>query len=318
MDPLSDVLRTSRLMGGVFLHAEFSEPWCLGVRVLPESCAPFLGQAIDVIPYHYVLEGRLRGRVGDGPIFECGPGQLAMFPRNDYHLLGGDLRLPPVPSKDVVTRPADGALFSIRMGGGGARTRIVCGYLAGDQLGAGPIVNTLPAVLHLDYSHGASAEWIRSTFHFAAAEIAAGRLGSETIFAKISELLFVEGIRHYAEQMPDGQTGWLAGLRDPFVSRALAVLHGRLRDPWTVDKLGREVGMSRSALGARFLQVIGKPPMQYLARWRIQVAAQELRHTGKPIARIADEVGYDSEASLTRAFKRVMGIPPASWRRQQQ
>jgi AraC-like DNA-binding protein len=317
MDALSDVLRTVRLKGGVFLHAEFSEPWCLGVKVLPESCAPFLGETSEIIPYHYVVDGRLRVRVPGGPIYELASGGLALFPRNDAHLLGGDLGLPPIPSGDVVQPPAGGGLATIRLGGGGPRTRIVCGFLASAHMQTNPVVNTLPAVLCLDYREGPSASWIRSTFSYAADEIAAGRMGSETVFAKLSELLFVEAIRRYTESLPEGQSGWLAGLRDPFVSRALAALHRSPGDPWTVDDLGREVGLSRSALTERFTHVIGVAPMQYLANWRIQVAAQELLNSGKSIPRIAQDIGYEAEASFARAFKRRMGVPPATWRRTQ-
>jgi AraC-like DNA-binding protein len=316
MDALSDVLRTIRLKGGVFLHAEFSDPWCLGVKVLPESCATFLGETAEIIPYHYVVEGRLRVQVAGGPIYELETGALALFPRNDYHLLGGDLRLKPVPSGDVVKPPTGGGLATIRLGGDGPRTRIVCGFLGGEKMQANPVVSTLPAVLRLEYREGPTASWIRDTFRYAADEIAAGRMGSETVFAKLSELLFVEAIRRYAESLPEGQTGWLAGLRDPYVSRALALLHSRLRDPWTVDALGQHVGLSRSALADRFSHVIGLPPMQYLAQWRMQVAAQELLNSNRSISRIAQKTGYDTDASFTRAFKRLMGMPPGVWRRQ--
>lgn len=287
----------------------------MGVKVLPESCAPFLGETAEIIPYHYVVDGHLRIQVTDGPVHEVGAGGLALFPRNDYHLLGGDLGLPPTPSVEVVHPPTRGGLATIRLGGDGARTRIVCGFLAGEHLQANPVVHTLPAVLCLDYREGPSAVWIRNTFSYAADEIAAGRMGSETVFAKLSELLFVEAIRRYTESLPDGQTGWLAGLRDPFLSRALALLHGRPGAGWTVDELGREVGLSRSALTGRFTHVIGMPPMQYLAGWRIQVAAQELLNSSKSIPRIAQDIGYESEASFARAFKRRMGVPPAAWRR---
>jgi len=314
MDALSDVLRTVRLKGGVFLHAEFSEPWCLGVKVQPESCASFLGQASDIIPYHYVLDGQLRILVNDETVQEIETGGLALFPRNDYHLLGGNLELPPIPSVDVVHPPARGGLATIMLGGGGVRTRIVCGFLAGENLQSNPVVTALPTVLCLDYRDDPSGAWIRNTFSYAADEIAAGRMGSETVFAKLSELLFVEAIRRYAEALPEGQTGWLAGLRDPFVSRALAVLHERPGDPWTVETLGREAGLSRSALTDRFTQVIGMPPMQYLASWRIQLAAQELLNTSKSIPRIAQDIGYETEAAFARAFKRRMGAPPATWR----
>ena len=315
MDALSDVLHTVRLKGGVFLHAEFSQPWCLSSQIEPGMCASFLGETSEIIPYHYVIEGRLRVQVANEPVCELRPGGLVLLPRNDAHLLGGDLRLPPTPSAAVVQLPADGGLATIRLGGDGDRTRIVCGFLAGENLQENPAIRALPALLQLDYREGPSATWIRNTFSYAADEIAAGRMGSETMFAKLSELLFVEAIRRFTESLPEGQTGWLAGLRDPFVSRALAVLHRRPGDPWSVDELGREVGLSRSALTDRFTQVIGVPPMQYLASWRIQVACQELLNTSKSIPRIAQAIGYETEASFARAFKRRMGVPPATWRR---
>lgn len=315
MDALSDVLKATRLKGGVFLHAEFSDPWCLSSQVSSENCARFLDAASDIIPYHYVLEGRLRVQTEGAPTIELGPGQVVLLPRNDLHLLGGDLSLPPVSGDDVVIPSNDGGLSVIRHGGGGERTRIICGFLGADNLDRNPIISSLPSVLELDVREGSGAEWIRSTFSYAAEEIAAGRAGSETILAKVSELLFVEAVRRYAESLPEEQTGWLAGLKDSYVSRALALLHARLNKSWTVDALGREVGLSRSALADRFNQIIGVPPMQYLTQWRMQFAAQELRHSNKSIMHVALEVGYDSEAAFARAFKRVMGTPPAAWRR---
>jgi AraC-like DNA-binding protein len=162
-----------------------------------------------------------------------------------------------------------------------------------------------------------AAEWIRSTFQYAAEEVAAGRPGSETVLAKLSELLFVEAVRRYAETLPDGRTGWLAGLRDIHVARALALLHRDIVRPWTVDELGREVGLSRSALADRFTRLIGVPPMHYIASWRIQVATQKLRNTSASLAQVADMVGYESEAAFSRAFKKAVGVAPATWRRSQ-
>src|SRR5690606_35943663 len=132
--------------------------------------------------------------------------------------------------------------------------------------------------------------------------------------AKLSELLLVEAIRRYAETLPPDSTGWIAALQDRFLSRALAELHADVAAPWTVEALGKRVGLSRSALADRFTRVLGKAPMQYLASWRIQVAAHELRATTKPIAAIAELVGYESDASFTRAFKRELGVSPTRWR----
>jgi len=316
MDALSDVLRVAHMTGGVFLHAEFTEPWCLAAQVSAESCSPFLGKTAHVVPYHYVVEGRLVVRVGDEAPAILGPGEVVMFPQNAPHLMGGDLDLPPTPVSEVVRPPTDGGLATIRHGGGGAMTRLICGYLGCDVTAANPVIGMLPAALRLHAEDAGAAEWIRTTFQYAADEVAAGRAGSETVLAKLSELLFVEAVRRYADALPEGRTGWLAGLRDPYVARALALLHGRIDTPWTMDALGREVGLSRSALAERFTRLIGMAPMHYLAGWRMQVAASKLRETHAPMAQIALDVGYDSEAAFTRAFKRHFDVPPATWRRQ--
>lgn len=317
MDALSDVLRVMRLKGGVFLRGQFGAPWCISVKVLPEACAPYLGDTDYIIPYHYVLEGRMRVRAIDGSEFEVASGESVLFPRNELHLLGSDLDRAPVRGADIVQPPAAaGGLATISFGGNGAQTRIVCGFLGTEDIRGNPVAGALPSVLHLDVRDGSSAEWIQSTFHYAAERIAAGHMGSDAIMSKLSELLLVEAVQRYAEKLPNKQTGWLAGLTDPYVSRAMALLHARVSDPWTVDALGREVGLSRSALADRFGEVLGMPPMQYLANWRIHAAAHELINSGKSMLQIAHEVGYESEASFTRAFKRIIGTPPATWRRQ--
>jgi AraC-like DNA-binding protein len=305
------------LTGGVFLHAEFFAPWCIAARVGPEHCAPVLGPASHLIIYHYVVEGELHIRVEgeDGEGLVLGAGEVVMLPRNDLHLMGSDLSLPPVAGSDIIRPPKDGGLFSIHHGGAGERTRIVCGFLGCASAKGNPVLSTLPSLLKLNVEQGGAAEWIRSTFRYAAEEVSAGRPGSETVLAKLSELLFVESVRRYAETLPDGQTGWLAGLRDPYVARALALLHRDIARPWNVDELGREVALSRSALADRFIRLIGVPPMHYLASWRMQVATQQLRNTSASLAQIAEMVGYNSEAAFSRAFKKAFGTAPATWRR---
>ncbi len=317
MDALSDVLRVAHLTGGVFLHADFFAPWCMAARVAPEHCAPALGPVSKLILYHYVVEGELRIRVGgeDTEELVLGVGDVVLLPRNDLHLVGSDLTLRPVPGSDIIQPPKDGGLFTIRHGGSGKRTRMICGYLGHDSAEENPVISTLPPLLKLDAERGGAAEWIRSTFQFAAEEVAAGRPGSETVLAKLSELLFVEAVRRYAQVLPQGQTGWLAGLRDPYVSRALALLHHDIVRPWNVDDLSREVGLSRSALAERFTALIGMPPMHYVASWRMQVATQKLRNTSASLAQVADSVGYGSEAAFSRAFKKAFGIAPHTWRR---
>jgi len=317
MDALSDVLRVANLTGGVFLHAEFFAPWCIATRVSPEHCAPAIGPATHLIVYHYVVEGDflIRVEAEGGASLRLEAGELVLVPRNDLHLMGSDLSLPPVAGSDVIHPPKEGGLFSIHHGGVGRRTRMVCGFLGCASAEGNPVISGLPPLLKLNVEQGGAAEWIRSTFQYAAEEVSTGRPGSETVLAKLSELLFVETVRRYAEALPDGQTGWFAGLREPPVARALALLHRDITRRWTVDDLGREVGLSRSALAERFVRLIGVPPMHYLASWRMQVATQKLRNTSASLAQIAEIVGYDSEAAFSRAFKKAFGIAPATWRR---
>jgi AraC-like DNA-binding protein len=305
MDALSDVLRVANLTGGVFLHAEFFAPWCVATKVSPDHCTPALGAAPHLIPYHYVAEGRIQLRVeGTGERLDLQAGEVVVLPRNDLHIMGSDLDLPPVPGSEIIRLPARGQLWTMRHGGAGERARVVCGFLGCDGPDTNPVLTSLPSVVKLTLQEGAAAEWIRSTLRFAAEEI-------------VSELLFVETVRRYAESLPDDQTGWLAGLRDPYVARALALIHHEVARPWTVDDLGREAGLSRSALADRFIRLIGVPPIQYVARWRMRVAMQKLRTTAASLAQVADMVGYESEAAFSRAFKKAIGTAPATWRRAQ-
>ena len=315
MDLLSDVLRVARLSGGVFLHAEFTAPWCIAARIAPEMCAPFLGPVGHLIPYHYVVDGELSIALEDQAPYALRGGEIVMFPRNDMHLMGSDLGQPPVRIRDILVPPTGAGLHSIRHGNGGALTRLVCGYLGCELARGNPVFETLPALIRLRVDETGAAEWIRSTFQYAASEIAAGRAGSETVLAKLSELLFIEAVRRYALELPPGQTGWFAGLHDPVVARVLALMHSNIAGNWSVEDLGREAGLSRSAMADRFTRVMGMPPMHYLNQWRMHVAAQSLKSTNVSLARLAERVGYDSEAAFSRAFRKAFGSAPASWRR---
>jgi AraC-like DNA-binding protein len=315
MDALSDVLTVIRLKGGVFLRAEFSAPWSVTSNLGPEDRTWLPDLSDHVVPYHYVVDGHLWARIGTAAPVAVGPGEVVLFPHNDPHVMGSDPRLPPISSRGLVKAPPAGGLWTIEHGGGGARARILCGFLCCDRFDGNPLAGALPPLMTFDTRRGASADLFRSSFEFAAAELGSRRAGAGAMLAKLSEMLFTEALRRYVEDLPDEQTGWLAGLRDPFVSRALDLMHRDVAREWTVDSLGREAGLSRSALAERFTRLIGEPPMRYLARWRLQVAAHRLRTTDRALVEVAEEVGYESEAAFNRAFKREFGHPPAAWRR---
>ena len=315
MDALSDVLRIIRMEGGVFLHAKFSAPWCIRAHPAPQDCGSLMTDVDALVLYHYVVEGEMYVATEDEPVLRIGPGEAVMFPRNDAHVLGSDLGLAPVETRDILRASTDGRLSDIRHGGGGASTRIVCGFLGCRLMDGNPLMATLPPVLRVDTRNGVASAWIQSSLAFAADEIAVGRAGTDLILAKLSELLFVEALRRYIDDLPSAQRGWLAGCKDPAVARALSLMHAGVSEHWTVERLAREVGMSRSVLAERFTDCLGEPPMHYLAKWRLHVAAERLRGTHMPMARIAEQVGFESEEAFSRAFKRQFGLPPATWRR---
>lgn len=315
MDALSDVLHVIRLSGGIFLEAEFTAPWCVSGKVSPEDCKPFLATPRHVIAFHFVTSGCLQLRAEDSGVFTVRAGEVVLLPHNELHLFGSELNLSPVPVREIVQPPPDARLPRIVHGGGGEATRLVCGYL-GCETPFSPLIAALPKMLKLDVRSMDSGAWIESSFRFAASEIGAGRVGSTAVVAKLSELLFVKAVSHYVEGLPSERRGWLAGLHDPHVGRGLALLHARPNDEWTSESLAREVGLSRSAFAERFSSLVGQPPMQYLALWRMHLAAQRLREGRGSVAQIGFEIGYDSEAAFSRAFKRQFGTAPATWRKQ--
>ena len=203
----------------------------------------------------------------------------------------------------------------LQLGGGGEPTRVICGYLSCDPILCRPLLTALPRVVTVRL-RDEKADWLERSFVYAVAEAAATEPGGEGVLAKLSEVLVVETLRRYISRMPEGQTGWLAGLRDRAVGKCLALMHEKPAHPWTIDSLAREAGASRSVLAEKFTHYVGQSPIQYLAKWRMAIASNLLRRSGSSLMQIALEVGYETDAAFSRAFKREFGVPPASWRRQ--
>jgi AraC-like DNA-binding protein len=250
-----------------------------------------------------------------GEALELAAGDLILMARNDAHLLGSDLQLAPADS-GALARPApSGGLYSIEHGGGGEETRLMCGYLSCDPALGRPLLDALPRLLRVPLGEGSAAQWLLGLVERVARENSAPGPGSRTVLAKLAELLFAEAMRRHVETTPERQVGWLAGLRDRHVGRALALLHEQPMRDWTVEALAAQAGLSRSVLTQRFAVLVGQPPMQYLKRWRLGLAAAALKENRRPIAALAGQYGYESEAGFSRAFKQAFGTPPAAWRR---
>jgi len=312
MDVLTSVLAAMKLSGSVFMDAQFTAPWCIASRIHPDDCAVFFPAPAHVISYHYVRSGSLLCQVGSEPPVEIHAGQIFLIPRNERHLLGSTLALKPEDARTLVMQ-GDGALASIRWGGGGEKTQLFCGFL-GTLTPINAFILSLPKLLVIDAATGSTGEWIVSSLNYAAS---GGGADSPELLGKLAELLFLESVKQYVLSLPEGQSGWLAGLRDPQLSRALTLIHARWCEPWTTEDLAREAGLSRSAFADRFTSTIGEPPMRYLARHRMNVAANLLREGRENSSNIAYSVGFNSEAAFNRAFKKEFGTPPGSWKRMQ-
>jgi AraC family transcriptional regulator, alkane utilization regulator len=318
MDALSDILKSVRLEGAVYLNAEFSAPWCVQGQCGLVKVKERLAGAEHVMFFHFLTEGTCKVRLADSAeTLDVNTGDVILLPQDDRHFLGSDPHLAPMGVAGLIgdEAVAEADFVQIRHGGGGALTRFVCGYLACNRSVCRPLFEALPRVLRIPIGDGPASTLLRELLRVGVRETVASRPGTESMLAKLSELMFVEAMRRYVENLPPGGKGWLAGVRDAHIGRALALLHGEPAKMWTVDELARAVALSRSALADRFASLVGEPPIQYLLRWRLALAAQSLRAGREAIVRVAERSGYESEAAFSRAFKREFGMPPAAWRR---
>jgi AraC-like DNA-binding protein len=251
----------------------------------------------------------------DGRRVALAPGDVVIFPHGDpHHMSSGNAMRKPFPNYGITAKIKARDLSPLRAGGGGAVSRFVCGYMTCDPHLSRPILGGLPPVFNVNIRTDASGHWLESAILHLVEESVSGRVGSEAMLAKLSEALFVDTLRRYVDSLPEQESGWLAGARDPIVGKSLGLLHGRVAHPWTIADLADEVGISRSALVERFTRYLSEPPMTYLTRWRLQLAAQSLMKTSRGVAEIASDIGYESEAAFSRAFKREFGQPPGRYR----
>jgi len=308
MDILDEILSSLRLSGGVVIDGEFSGDYCVLAQFTPDHFAPFFPLPDKLISYHYVRSGRMLVEVEGLPPTTVEAGGIAILPRNTPHMLSSRTGLHPANASEVSWVTADG-VHRVKTGTDGTKTEVWCGFLGTAKSSVHPLLDALPPLLTLNAS-GGEAQWLDSSMRFLAEE-----QPSPEIVARQAELFLAQAIREYVENLPPGSDGWLKGLADPAVSKALSIIHKRYAEDLDVESLAREAGVSRSVLGERFAELIGEPPMRYCARWRMRIAQHLLRETQENTASIAYAVGFTSEAAFSRAFKREVGEPPASWRR---
>ena len=308
MEVLDEILGSLRLTGGVVIDAELTGDFCLLAQFTPDHCAPFFPLPETLISYHYIRSGRAIIEIDGQPPVSLGPGGIAILPRNDPHLLASRTGLPPADVSEVAWITADG-VHRVSNGTDGPKVEVWCGFLGTAKSSAHPILDALPGLLTLDVA-GGEAQWLDSSMRFLAEHSE-----SPEMVARLAELFLAQAIREYVDTLPADSKGWLRGLTDPAVTKALSIIHKRFAEELDVEGLAREAGVSRTVLGERFVELLGEPPMRYCAHWRMRMAANMLRDGKQNTANIAYAVGFNSEAAFNRAFKREYGVPPATWRR---
>jgi len=328
-DTLSDLLRAVRLRGAIFYYVDGSSPWVAEAPPAAEIIPAIMPGVEHMIEFHGLAEGSCWAALaGESPI-RMAAGDVILFPQGDRHVLSSapglhaprstnELYFAPRPPQLPFALDAEAPdVTTARLHGGGReRAIIVCGFLGLDARPFNPLISSLPRVLHLPGKVLGPDSWVTTFLRTAVAESNLKRPGGEAVLERMSEMLFVEVLRRYVDSLPAEQTGWLAGVRDSFVGRALSLLHQKPAENWTLEQLGSDVGLSRSSLHDRFVHFIGQPPMQYLTNWRMQLAAGRLRDSDAKVVNVALDVGYESEAAFSRAFKRVVGVAPGTWRRE--
>jgi AraC-like DNA-binding protein len=316
MDALSETLRVVRLVGAIFINARFTAPWCYQ-SPKADSIAPILEPGADrVVIFHLITEGECYVEMGDGVPTRLVAGDAVLFPHGDAHRMTSLPGLHPAqgrPLEAVLThRPRH-----LSFGGGGITTRLICGYLACDSRLARMLLGGLPALLRVNVRGSNAGVWLEASLRYALAEARSPRPGGEGVLAKLAEVLFIEVLRMYMNEQHDDRRGWLAGVSDRIVGAALGAMHRNPAHAWTVEELARAANTSRSVLAERFQNLVGTSPMQYLTQWRMLLAANLLSRSNTPLARIAEDVGYQTDTAFSRAFRREFGKPPATWRKSQ-
>ena len=303
-DPLGEALHFLRMSGTLYCRSEFTAPWGLELPPLPDS-----------LMFHIVTVGECWLTVGqEGPI-QLRAGSFALVPHGLGHCLVSEPGAAATNLFDVPTERISERYEVLRQGGEGPPATLICGAVRFDHSAAADLIRVLPPIITIDAWRGPELEWVQTTLRFIASEARELRPGGETVITRLADILVIQAVRSWLAQHADDRKGWLSALRDPQIGRVIQRVHREPGRSWTVDVMADEAAMSRSAFAARFTALVGEPAMKYVARWRMNVAAAELKDERVTIAALAADLGYDSEAAFARAFKRVMGCWPGAVRR---
>ena len=300
-DPLGEALHLLRMNGAFYCRSDLSEPWGMTLHPMP-----------GYLWFHAVTAGRVLLEIDEAQPTWLHPGDLALVPHGNGHRLRSEPGVPAPEILELDLQHLSDRYEIVRHGAGGAPTTLVCGAVRFDHPAARHLVGILPETIRIEASDAPRAMRMQNVFALMAVEAREFRPGGEAVLTRLADILVIQAIRAWIETAPAARTGWLGALQDPYIGRALALIH---RDPartWTVASLAEELAMSRSAFAARFTELVDEPAMQYVTRWRMHVALDTLQTEGATVAQLADRLGYRSEAAFARAFKRVLGLPPGA------
>lgn len=333
VDVLSDVLRVVRFSGAIHFRGEFTRPWAFRTSTPEMSAARFNVREGSITPFHVFVDGSCRVTSGQLVPIRIETGDVVIFPRADQHVMASGHDVAPVPIANIFPEPSFERIMTMQHGGGGAKAQFICGFLHADQQ-FDPLLRSLPSVLCVRVRNGqllletldetgrrlqpiarpGAMEWWQASVRYLINEAAMPGPGNRAALARLTESLFVEVLRWQFQSAATDHSGWLAGLHDPHIGRVLNLLHAHPDRAWTVSTLAREAAISRAVLAKRFVDLVGVTPIQYLANWRMHLARHLLRDSVLGVGEIAERVGYDSDATFNRAFRRIVGSPPSTWR----
>ena len=315
MDALSQTLSVVRMTGAIFINARFTAPWCYRSPSAASAASILEPNAERIVIFHFITDGECFVEMPDGSITHLRAGDVVIFPGGEAHRMSSQPGLaaaaPARKLEDVLARRPR----RLSYGGGGAATRVVCGYMACDERLARMLLDGLPSPTRVNVRGLRGSSWLEASLDYAMQEARSPRPGGHVVLSKLAEVLFIEVLRLFSQEARPAQRGWLAGVSDRLVGAALKAMHAQPAHPWTIENLARHAGTSRSVLAERFQELVGTAPMQYLTQWRMLLAASLLSRSRAPLSSIAEQVGYQTDTAFSRAFRREYGAPPATWRR---
>lgn len=303
-DPLGEALYQLRLDGSLYAQSELTAPWGMEMPVLPGK-----------MMFHILTQGEYWIQTGNEVPLLIREGSLVLLPRGRGHRLMSEPGTPVRNFFDLPVQRLSERYEKLAYGGGGPATSLTCCVMSFDLVAGQQLVDQLPELIHIDSWESGADSWLQHSLSLLATEARAHRPGGQTIMANLADILVIQAIRAWLDRLPDTQTGWLAALKDPFVGRSLSAIHQAPQKPWTVESLAREAGLSRAGFSARFTELVGEPVFRYLTRWRMLVARNRLMQERISLGELAEQLGYQSEAAFSRAFKRTLGVSPGAVRK---